>query len=51
MAILDVFGVVGGEEADGRVGIGGAKVDLAAGPSRFVEGRGGGGTEGKSVEP
>jgi hypothetical protein len=30
VAILDAFGVVGGEEANGRVGIGGAKVDLAA---------------------
>jgi hypothetical protein len=35
MAILDAFGVVGGEEADGRVGIGGAKVDLATGPNIF----------------
>ena len=50
MAILDAFGVVGREEAGERVGIGGAKVDLAARPSGFVEGGGGGGTEGKSVE-
>jgi hypothetical protein len=50
VAIPDAFGVVGGEEADRRVGIGGAKVDLAAGPSRLVEGGGGRGTEGESVE-
>ena len=35
MAILDAFGVVGGEEADERVGIGGAKVDLEAEPNGF----------------
>uniref|UniRef100_A0A2N9EFN8 Cytochrome P450 n=1 Tax=Fagus sylvatica TaxID=28930 RepID=A0A2N9EFN8_FAGSY len=35
MTILDAFEVVGGKEADGRVGIGGAKVDLAAGPNGF----------------
>ncbi len=29
MAILNAFMVVGGEEANGRVEIGGAKVDLA----------------------
>ena len=33
-----------------KVGIGRAKVDLAAGPSGFVEGGGGGGIEGESVE-
>ena len=35
MTILDAFGVVGREEADGRVGIGGVKVDLTAGPNGF----------------
>ena len=35
MTILDAFGVVGWEEADGRVGIGGGKVDLAMGPNGF----------------
>jgi hypothetical protein len=35
MTILDAFGVVSREEADGRVGIGGEKVDLAVGPNRF----------------
>ncbi len=83
VAILDAFGIVGGDGrefrggeesgdaaamAGGGVGIGGARVGLAAGPGGFVElrtvdfgrekvrgvaeveGRGGGGTEGKSVK-